>query len=152
VRPNDEFEEWRWVEGPEGLECPRNVAELARLALAAPEPSTLGLGRAWLAAFNAREPETLVELYAEDGAHKSPELRALDPQGEVRGHAALLGYWGALLGRSEGMQLVEQRATLEAGRVVFECERVSPEHPTLPVALVLVLEDGRLRASRLFLG
>jgi 8-oxo-dGTP diphosphatase len=38
VRPNDEFTEWRWVTYEEGpwSEAPRNVGELARIALAAP--------------------------------------------------------------------------------------------------------------------
>jgi len=32
----DEWTEARWVTGPEGLDCPENVRQLVRLALAAP--------------------------------------------------------------------------------------------------------------------
>ena len=35
VRPNDEFVEWRWVDDFDGLEAPKNVGQLGRLALAA---------------------------------------------------------------------------------------------------------------------
>jgi 8-oxo-dGTP pyrophosphatase MutT (NUDIX family) len=34
VRPNREYEEWRWVDTAEGLDAPRNVGQLARVALA----------------------------------------------------------------------------------------------------------------------
>jgi 8-oxo-dGTP pyrophosphatase MutT (NUDIX family) len=33
VRPNHEFGEWRWVESADGLEAPRNVGQLAEVAL-----------------------------------------------------------------------------------------------------------------------
>jgi 8-oxo-dGTP pyrophosphatase MutT (NUDIX family) len=38
VTPNDEFSEWRWVNDADGPwhDAPKNVAELARIALAAP--------------------------------------------------------------------------------------------------------------------
>ena len=36
VRPNDEFGEWRWVASADGLDAPRNVGQLGRVALAAP--------------------------------------------------------------------------------------------------------------------
>ncbi|HEX2571641.1 MAG TPA: NUDIX domain-containing protein [Polyangia bacterium] len=35
VEPNDEFEEWRWVDGFDDLEGPPNVEQFGRLALAA---------------------------------------------------------------------------------------------------------------------
>jgi len=35
VTPNDEFGEWRWVERWDDLEAPRNVGQLAAVALAA---------------------------------------------------------------------------------------------------------------------
>jgi 8-oxo-dGTP pyrophosphatase MutT (NUDIX family) len=35
ITPNDEFSEWRWVESADGLEAPRNVGQLAEVALRA---------------------------------------------------------------------------------------------------------------------
>jgi 8-oxo-dGTP diphosphatase len=41
VRGCDEFDAWRWVEASDldTLDCPRNVKELARIALAVPAPA-----------------------------------------------------------------------------------------------------------------
>ncbi len=36
LAPCDEWSEARWVEGPDGLDCPENVRQLVTLALAAP--------------------------------------------------------------------------------------------------------------------
>lgn len=36
ITPNDEFTDWRWVTGMEGLEAPENVGQFLTLALAAP--------------------------------------------------------------------------------------------------------------------
>lgn len=36
VVPNDEFDEYRWVDGADEVDCPPNVRELLLLALAAP--------------------------------------------------------------------------------------------------------------------
>lgn len=150
VRPNDEFDEWRWVEDPGELDCPRNVVELGRMALRAGEAAALA--RAWLAAFNARDLEALCGLYSPDGAHASPDLRAMEPHGEARGREPLRAYWSALLGRSEGMRLDERRLVVEGAIATVECERIAPHHPALPVALSLVIEGGLVRASRLYLG
>jgi 8-oxo-dGTP pyrophosphatase MutT (NUDIX family) len=38
VRPNDEFGEWRWVDGTDGIDAPLNVGQLGKLALSAPGP------------------------------------------------------------------------------------------------------------------
>ena len=39
IRPNEEFDEHRWVQDTEGVECPPNVRELLGLALRAPSAS-----------------------------------------------------------------------------------------------------------------
>jgi 8-oxo-dGTP pyrophosphatase MutT (NUDIX family) len=36
IRPNDEFDEHRWVQDTKGIDCPPNVRELVLLALLAP--------------------------------------------------------------------------------------------------------------------
>jgi 8-oxo-dGTP pyrophosphatase MutT (NUDIX family) len=36
IRPNEEFDEYQWVEDTEGVDCPPNVRELLVLALRAP--------------------------------------------------------------------------------------------------------------------
>jgi 8-oxo-dGTP pyrophosphatase MutT (NUDIX family) len=33
VRPNHEFEDWRWVDSPDEVDCPLNVRQLLELAL-----------------------------------------------------------------------------------------------------------------------
>lgn len=154
VRPNDEFEEYRWVEDPAELPCPLNVVELGRLALQACGAGPRAVARRWLEAFASRDARQLVGLYAPDGAHSSPELRALEPTGEVRGERALYRYWSALLARSEGILIEERCLTVEGGRAVLECHRHAPgaPAPALPVSVTLEIQGGRVRTSRLYLG
>ncbi|MCK1394015.1 nuclear transport factor 2 family protein [Bradyrhizobium sp. 1] len=61
------------------------------------QPSTLAaLGRTWVAAWNTRDLERVLALYAEDTVMTSdriPEL-GFDASGTVRGKESLRAYWG----------------------------------------------------------
>ena len=64
------------------------------------QPSTLAaLGRTWVEAWNARDLECVLTLYAEDTVMTSDRIPAMgfDSSGTVRGKDALRAYWGKAL-------------------------------------------------------
>ena len=112
------------------------------------------LGRAWLAAFNARDLDALVGLYADDCAHTSPKLRVQRPEsgGAIRGQAALRAWWADAFARLPGLRYEELTVTASAERVILEYVRHAPDEPPYPVAEVFELRDGRIVASRVYHG
>jgi ketosteroid isomerase-like protein len=64
------------------------------------QPSDLAtLGRTWVEAWNARDLERVLALYADDAVMTSDRIPMLgfDPSGTVRGKDALRAYWGKAL-------------------------------------------------------
>ena len=57
------------------------------------------LGRQWIAAWNSRDLERVLALYAEDSAMTSDKIQALgfDSSGTLGGKAKLRIYWGKAL-------------------------------------------------------
>ena len=57
------------------------------------------LGRDWIAAWNSRDLERILALYAEDSEMTSDKIQALgfDSSGTLRGKASLRMYWGKAL-------------------------------------------------------
>jgi len=98
------------------------------------------IGRAWLAAFNARDLDALVGLYADDCTHTSPKLRVQRPDsgGAIRGKPAL--------------RYEELTVTANDARVILEYLRVAPGEPSYPVAEAFDLRDGKIVASRVYHG
>jgi len=108
----------------------------------------------WLAAFAARDLDTLLALYADDATHTSPKIRALHPDtgGMLRGKAALRAWWRDSFERLPTLRYVPTAITADLDRVVFEYVRQVPGEPDLPVAEVLELAAGKIVASRVFHG
>jgi len=165
VRPqegHDEFSEHRWVGSAAeiaALDAPRNVRELAALALDA--PPLVALARTWLAAFNERDLDRLLALYHDDAQHYSPKLKARRPEtgGLVRGKAALRDWWADCFARLPGLHYAARSittspsdATAGAGHLVLEYERTVPGEPPLSVAEAFEVRDARIRESRVYHG
>ena len=57
------------------------------------------LGREWVAAWNSRDLERVLALYADNGEMTSDKIPALgfDPSGTLRGKANIRGYWAKAL-------------------------------------------------------
>ena len=171
VVANDEFKEFRWVADAGDVECPPNVRELVRIAQhagsdaasiaseasasAGGEPAALvATAKAWLDAFNARDLDRLLALYADDAVHTSPKLRAKDPatKGRVTGKAALRAWWKDSFDRLPGLRYEERHLTASGERVFMEYDRLLPNEETLRVAEVLVVRGGVIRESHVFHG
>jgi 8-oxo-dGTP diphosphatase len=154
VTANHEFGQHRWVTDAGDLDCPRNVRELTRMALHAGAPALIATARAWLDAFNARDLEALLALYADDAEHTSPKLRDRDPEseGRVRGKPALRAWWADAMQRLPGLRYQCRHLTASGGRVFMEYDRINPGDPTLAVAEVLVCDGGLIQTSHVFHG
>jgi 8-oxo-dGTP diphosphatase len=152
IAPNHEFGDHRWVTDGAEVPCPLNVRQLVDVALHG--SPLIALARRWLAAFNRRDLEGLLALYADDAVHTSPKLRARQPEtgGEVRGKAALRAWWDDAMRRLVGLEYREQHLTASGGRVFMEYLRVVPGEPDLVVAEVLVVRGGVIVASHVFHG
>jgi len=158
---NGEFSEHRWFAEPteiEALDAPKNVVQLAALALAPPlSPGAAApqeLARAWVAAFNARDLEALLALYADDAVHHSPKLRARRPEtsGNVRGKEALRAWWADSFDRLPGLHYEARRVTASGHLLFLEYDRSLPGEATLAVAELFVVRAGRIAESRVYHG
>ncbi len=154
VVANEEFGAYRWVADADALDCPTNVRELVRMARFAGDGPLQALARRWLEAFNRRDLEGLLALYAPDAVHTSPKLRDRHPEtkGEVRGMAALRAWWRDAMDRLPDLHYRPLHLTASGDRVVMEYLRTVPGEPDLVVAEVLVVADGRIVASHVFHG
>ena len=114
----------------------------------------IALARRWLACFEIHDVDALVALYAEDARHTSPKLRASRPDsgGFLVGRGALREWWADAFRRILGLRYRELTLTAGDGRVFMEYLRVAPGEPDLPVAEVLDVEGGLIRASRVYHG
>jgi ketosteroid isomerase-like protein len=112
------------------------------------------LGRAWLAAFNGRDLDGLLALYAEDCVHTSPKLRTQRPQtgGQVRGKAALRAWWADAFARLPELRYEALSLTADEDRVVLEYLRQVPGEAALPVLELFEVRAGAIAASRVFHG
>jgi ADP-ribose pyrophosphatase YjhB (NUDIX family) len=151
VKPNDEFSNFKWTDDLSAIDCPTNVRQLGWIAL---EGSLIDLAKTWIAAFNGRDLERLLSLYAEDAVHTSPKLRVKDPatNGEIRGRASLRAWWADSMNRLPGLEYKLLHLTGSNGRVFMEYERINPGESSYVVAEVLVVEHGRIRSSHVYHG
>jgi ketosteroid isomerase-like protein len=59
----------------------------------------------WLAAWNARDLEALLDLYADDIQLKSPFAKVYARDGTIKGKAELRTYWGEVMRRTPNLTL-----------------------------------------------
>ena len=112
------------------------------------------IGQEWMRAFNARDLDALLALYAEDAVHTSPKLRERQPEtgGLIRGRTALREWWADSFRRLPGLRYDSMALTADAERVWFEYRRVLSGQPDSIVAEVLIVREGRIVESRVYHG
>jgi len=119
------------------------------------EAPSVDLARRWLAAFNARDLDGLLSLYADDAVHHSPKLRERRPetQGRVEGKAALRAWWADAFARLPTLRYEAVSLCGDAARVWMEYRRVVPGEADLMVAESLVTgPSGLIVESRVYHG
>ncbi|MBL8951148.1 MAG: nuclear transport factor 2 family protein [Myxococcaceae bacterium] len=113
------------------------------------------LARAWLQAFNQKNLDALLALYADDCRHTSPKIRALHPEtgGQLRGKAALRAWWEDAFKRLPGLTYEETAVTAGERSVVLEYVRHVPNEAPMYVAEVFETDAaGKIAASRVYHG
>ena len=112
------------------------------------------IGRDWLDAFNAKDLERLVGLYADDCTHTSPKLRVQRPEsgGKLHGKPALHAWWDDAFRRLPELRYESQTITADEQRVVLEYVRHAPGEASYPVAEVFEIAAGKIAASRVYHG
>ncbi len=112
------------------------------------------LAHEWLKAFNAKNLDALLALYAEDCEHTSPKIRALHPDtgGKLKGKAALRAWWDDAFKRLPGLRYEATFVTADAKAAVLEYVRHAPGEPPMFVAEVFELREGLIARSRVYHG
>lgn len=119
------------------------------------DPATLhAIAGRWLACFDRRDLDGLLALYADDATHTSPKIRVRHPEtgGLLRGKAQMRAWWQDSFDRLPTMRYVPTAITADRERVFMEYMRHVDGEPDLPVAEVLEVRDGLIRASSVFHG
>ncbi len=154
VRPNEEFAEFQWVADPGGVECPRNVRDLGRMALHSGTP-LVALARSWIAALNRHDLEGLVRLYSEDALHTGPWVKERHPAtlGEVRSLGGVRGWWSEVFKSHPTLHYAEKHLATDRERIFLECLRsTSPAEEPQMIAVVLVCRAGKITSSHVYHG
>jgi ketosteroid isomerase-like protein len=112
------------------------------------------IAREWLRAFNSKDLDALLALYADDAVHTSPKLRARQPEtkGEIRGKAALSAWWSDAFARLPSMHYEESAITADDERALLEYVRHVDGELPLRVAEVFDVQRGVIVASRVYHG
>jgi ketosteroid isomerase-like protein len=114
----------------------------------------IAIGREFLRAFNARDLDGLIALYADDAVHVTPKARIQHPEsgGRVPGRQALREWWAESFDRLPSLQYDPVTVTADDERVWLEYRRRVPNEPELAVAEILVIRDGKVVQSRVYHG
>jgi limonene-1,2-epoxide hydrolase len=108
----------------------------------------------WIEAFNARELERLLDLYADDAQHYSPKLKIHQPEtnGLVKGRDALRNWWRGAYERLPSLYYKPGTFTASADRVFIEYTRQVDGEPDMLVAEVFDVKEGKIVFSRVYHG
>lgn len=119
------------------------------------EPSAIEhIAIQWFEAFNAKQLDKLLSLYAEDAEHFSPKLKARQPEtnGIVKGHDAMRAWWQDAFDRLPTLNYKVATLTANGDRVFMEYTRTVQGEDDMNVAEVLEIKEGKIVASRVYHG
>ncbi|MXN91227.1 nuclear transport factor 2 family protein [Flavobacterium sp. Sd200] len=108
----------------------------------------------WLEAFNARNLDALLNLYADDAEHFSPKLKVHKPEtnGLVKGKAALRDWWEGAYLRLPTLNYKATNLTANSNRVFMEYIRTVEGEEDMAVAELFEVKDGKIVFSRVYHG
>lgn len=110
------------------------------------------IARNWIDAFNDKDLEGLLRLYADDAEHFSPKLKARHPEtdGLIRGKSSLRAWWKDAFERLPTLSYQLVRLTAEENRVFMEYIRRVRGEEDLFVGEMLEVRDGLIHSSSVF--
>jgi len=108
----------------------------------------------WLRAFNSGDADAMVALYADEAIHTSPKLRTAQPAtgGRLVGKAALRSWWLETLASPPPIEYELLTMTSSDHVAVIEYLRHRSGEPSLPVAEVFEIRDGKIIRSHVYHG
>ncbi len=108
----------------------------------------------WFAAFNAKNMEHLLALYADDAEHYSPKLKIRLPEtlGLIKGKSALRIWWQDAFDRLPSLKYEVIKLTADEDQVFMEYIRYVDGEADLRVGEVLEIKNGLIVASRVYHG
>ncbi len=114
----------------------------------------IAIAEKWFAAFNTKQLEDLLSLYADDARHYSPKLKIRQPEtnGLVQGKDALRAWWKDAFERLPNLKYIPTTYTAAPERIFMEYVRKADNEPDMLVAEVLEIENGKIIASRVYHG
>ncbi len=106
----------------------------------------------WIDAFNAKDLDRLVGLYAENAKHFTPKLKVRQPEtgGFIQGRDALRQWWQGAYDRLPTLFYKLLTVTASAERVFIEYVREVEGEEDLIVAEVFDVEHGEIVFSRVY--
>ncbi|MFM2224855.1 MAG: hypothetical protein RJA07_1057 [Bacteroidota bacterium] len=106
----------------------------------------------WFEAFNQHDLEKLLSLYDDNAEHYSPKLKIHQPEtnGLIKGKNALRNWWADAFNRLPNLHYEVLKLTADDEQVFMEYIRQTPNEPDLRVGEVLIIEDGKIIASRVY--
>ncbi len=112
----------------------------------------LSIAHAWFEAFNAHNLDKLLSLYDDEATHYSPKLKAAQPEtnGFIEGKLALQNWWKEAFANLPTLQYHVTSLTANTDRVFMEYNRNVANSPSMQIAEVLDIRDGKIVASRVY--
>jgi limonene-1,2-epoxide hydrolase len=106
----------------------------------------------WFKAFNNHDVEALLNLYDDNAEHYSPKLKIHKPEtnGLIKGKTALRNWWADAFNRLPNLNYEVLKLTADDEQVFMEYIRRTPNEVDLHVGEVLVIENRKIVASRVY--
>jgi len=106
----------------------------------------------WFEAFNQHNIEKVLALYDDNAEHYSPKLKVHQPDtnGLIKGKAALRTWWEDAFKRLPSLHYEVIKFTADDEQVFMEYIRSTPNENDLRVGEVLVINNGKIIASRVY--
>ena len=108
----------------------------------------------WFESFNNHDLEQLLSLYDDEAEHYSPKLKIRIPesQGLVTGKEALRNWWQDAFERLPSLHYKVTSLTANADRIFMEYVRTVEGDEDMLIAEVLVVNENKIVASRVYHG
>ncbi len=112
----------------------------------------IDIANSWFVAFNSKDIEKLLVLYASDAEHYSPKLKVQQPetQGLIKGKKALRTWWQGAFDRLPTLRYEVVRLTPHEDRIFMEYVRHVDGEEDLYVGEMLEISNGLIIASAVF--
>ncbi|MDF2449245.1 MAG: hypothetical protein K0R26_1749 [Bacteroidota bacterium] len=112
------------------------------------------IAQQWFLAFNEHNLDDLLNLYTDEAEHYSPKLKVRMPEtnGLIKGKTALRSWWQDAFDRLPSLRYEIKKLTADEEQVFMEYVRHVDGEEELFVGEVLVIENGKIKFSRVYHG